>query len=143
MADWTVITDQMIDPDAPLTSELAYAWRDNPIAIAEGAAGAPRIADAALIPGGATNNGGNFVGNRIANLMARSGAPVGTIIMARYAGALPQVTYGTAISGVALVPASASGGGVPPGISGDWTCLGYASTGGTVEEATTLWCKIG
>ena len=43
MADWTVITDAQLDPDAPLTSDLAYAWRDNPIAIAEGASGAPRI----------------------------------------------------------------------------------------------------
>lgn len=43
MADWVTINDSQVDPDAPLTSELAYAWRDNPIAIAEGAAGAPRI----------------------------------------------------------------------------------------------------
>lgn len=43
MADWVAITDSQVDPDAPLTSELAYAWRDNPIAIAEGAVGAPRI----------------------------------------------------------------------------------------------------
>ena len=49
MADWTVITDASLDPDAPLTSELAYAWRDNPIAIAEGAAGAPRIQQGALM----------------------------------------------------------------------------------------------
>lgn len=43
MADWVNITDAQVDPDAPLTSELAYAWRDNPIAIAEGAVGAPRV----------------------------------------------------------------------------------------------------
>lgn len=41
MADWTAIPDSVLDPDAPLTSDLAYAWRDNPIAIAEGASGAP------------------------------------------------------------------------------------------------------
>ncbi len=43
MADWTTISDTSVDPDAPLTSQLGYAWRDNPIAIAEGATGAPRI----------------------------------------------------------------------------------------------------
>lgn len=43
MADWTNIADSALDPDAPVTSELAYAWRDNPIAIAEGAVGAPRV----------------------------------------------------------------------------------------------------
>ncbi len=44
MADWTNITDTAVDPDAPLTSQLGYAWRDNPIAIAEGSTGAPKIA---------------------------------------------------------------------------------------------------
>ncbi len=48
MADWTNITDTAVDPDAPLTSQLGYAWRDNPIAIAEGAVGAPRVMHNAL-----------------------------------------------------------------------------------------------
>lgn len=42
MADWTLIADSALDPDAPLTSDLAYAWRDNPIAISEGSPGAPK-----------------------------------------------------------------------------------------------------
>lgn len=48
MADWVNILDSSVDPDAPLTSELGYSWRDNPIAIAEGAAGAPRVRAAAI-----------------------------------------------------------------------------------------------
>lgn len=48
MADWTSIADTEVDPDAPVTSELGYAWRDNPIAIAEGALGAPRVEGRAL-----------------------------------------------------------------------------------------------
>ena len=44
MADYVTISDTSVDPDAPLTSQLAYAWRDNPIAIAEGSTGAPKIA---------------------------------------------------------------------------------------------------
>lgn len=52
MADWTNIADSALDPDAPVTSELAYAWRDNPIAIAEGAPGAPKIALKDLVAGG-------------------------------------------------------------------------------------------
>lgn len=43
MASYITITDAETDPEAPLTSELAKKWRDNPIAIAEGAAGAPKI----------------------------------------------------------------------------------------------------
>jgi hypothetical protein len=43
MADWTTISDTQVDPNAPLTSELMTALRDNPIAIAERATGAPRV----------------------------------------------------------------------------------------------------
>lgn len=43
MADYTTITDAQVDPEAPITSELMSALRDNPTAIAEGASGAPRI----------------------------------------------------------------------------------------------------
>ena len=43
MADWTELPDTSVDPDAPVTSDLMYALRDNPIAIAEGAPGAPKL----------------------------------------------------------------------------------------------------
>jgi len=43
MPDYNAILDTQVDPDAPLTSQLGYQFRDNPIAIAEGAAGAPRV----------------------------------------------------------------------------------------------------
>lgn len=36
MTSYIVITDPETDPDAPLTSELAKKWRDNPIAAFEG-----------------------------------------------------------------------------------------------------------
>ena len=48
MADWTTITETATDPDAPVTSTLIKALRDNPAAIAEGASGAPRIVRSAL-----------------------------------------------------------------------------------------------
>lgn len=44
MVDYVTITDAQIDPEAPITSELMSALRDNPIAIAEGAPGAPTVA---------------------------------------------------------------------------------------------------
>lgn len=43
MTSYITITDAETDPEAPLTSELAKKWRDNPIAIAEGAVGAPKV----------------------------------------------------------------------------------------------------
>lgn len=41
MTAYIAITDPETDPEAPLTSELAKKWRDNPIAIAECDASVP------------------------------------------------------------------------------------------------------
>lgn len=48
MTDYIAITDTQVDPDAPLTSQLGYQFRNNPIAIAEGSVGAPPIEMQAL-----------------------------------------------------------------------------------------------
>lgn len=48
MADWTNIVDSQLEPDAPLTSDLAFAWRDNLLAAMQGAAGAERLRIGAL-----------------------------------------------------------------------------------------------
>ena len=48
MADYIGITESQSNPFAPLTSELVKQLRDNPIAIAEGAPGAPRVVGDAL-----------------------------------------------------------------------------------------------
>ena len=39
---WATISDQQVDPESPVTSSLVIALRDNPIAIANADAGAPR-----------------------------------------------------------------------------------------------------
>lgn len=41
MTSYIAITNAETDPEAPLTSELAKKWRDNPLAIAEADASAP------------------------------------------------------------------------------------------------------
>lgn len=48
MTSYNIITDAETDPSAPLTSELAKKWRDNPLAIGEGSPGAPKILGRAL-----------------------------------------------------------------------------------------------
>lgn len=68
MVDWTAISDTQVDPNAPITSELMTALRDNPIALAEGAAGATRITDAALDTGAATTAGTDWVAKRNAGV---------------------------------------------------------------------------
>lgn len=48
MADYEVILDAELEPGAPITSSIGFRFRDNPVAIAEGAAGAPRVSSGAL-----------------------------------------------------------------------------------------------
>lgn len=48
MADYTPITNSELLPDNPITSLMGFRWRDNPIAIAEGAPGAPKVMGQAL-----------------------------------------------------------------------------------------------
>lgn len=67
MADWVDLPDSSLDPDAPVTSELAYAWRDNPIAISEGAPGAPRVQPRALE---------TYVGRQVLTPHATSPVPI-------------------------------------------------------------------
>lgn len=43
MADYIVINDVEVEPEAPIISSLGVRWRDNAIAIAEGADGAPVV----------------------------------------------------------------------------------------------------
>lgn len=43
MADYNAITDSQIEPGAPGTTDLFNQLRDNPIAMLEGEAGAPRL----------------------------------------------------------------------------------------------------
>lgn len=48
MADYNAILDAEIEPEKPVTTSLMTRLRDNPIAITEGAAGAPQIQTAAI-----------------------------------------------------------------------------------------------
>ena len=46
MAAWTTIPDSDLDPESPITTSLMQALRDNPVAITEGASGAPKVVPA-------------------------------------------------------------------------------------------------
>jgi len=48
MTTYTTITNAEIDQDSPITQPLLTALRDNPVAITEGSAGAPKVQAAAL-----------------------------------------------------------------------------------------------
>lgn len=139
MADWTVITDSSLDPDAPLTSELAYAWRDNPIAIAEGAAGAPRILDAALgtTP---TNAGRNWVAQRTVTASASGVGQYAFLRVLGSAGYNPGDTVDASVTGLQW---SGSGVDIGPSVSGGvWRCQGFIASGSGLSDRRTLFLRV-
>lgn len=170
MTSYITITEAQTDPEAPLTSELAKQWRDNPIAITEGAAGAPRIQDAALSTT-VTDTGRAWVNNRLGYFAFGSAGPkiefaalnswyttaggVGTYVFARSTGVV-DVAYGATVAGSTLAPVSAAyrisgaptDGSLASGavLSGTWRCMGnydytVFSSPGTMYGAT-LWVRI-
>ena len=117
MADYTTITDAQVDPEAPITSELMSALRDNPIAIAEGAAGAPRVEPIAF--------SANYY----------TAGAVGTYVWARRTTGTADVAFGSTLAGSSLSPTSAAYGSnqsyIGPGaftvgaaLSGTWRAMG-------------------
>ena len=143
MADWVTINDSQVDPDAPLTSELAYAWRDNPVALAEGAVGAPRIEDAAL-GSTVTAAGQTWVADR---MIARAAMGIGTYILAEAVGTVAAQTPDSTVAGSSLrySNATGTGNGGLANLSGTWRCMGRTSsrTGtGQNPDAITLWQRV-
>lgn len=125
MADYITVVDSSVDPDAPLTSDLMYRLRDNPIAIAEGAVGAPRIQRDAM---------GTWIS---------SAGGVGTLVFAKHTDNTNSYAFGSTISGANLAPSNAAGEGAGS-LSGTWRCLGVANSWltGSEPRGTTLWVRV-
>ena len=137
MADYRTITDAEVDPDAPLTSSLGYAFRDNPTAIAEGATGAPRIQDAALDTS-VTGAGTTWVMNRI---IPRNAGGIGTYVLAATAAA-GAYSINDTLAGASLTPSSADGAPSGSGtLNGTWRLHGLIE-GSTVPGRVSLWQRI-
>lgn len=130
MADWRNISDTEVDPDAPVTSELAYAFRDNVIAVTEGASGAPRVnAISAMSHQGVQGRIGTFC----------------LAIKSIQGGSADQISFGDTRSGSLLAPASAAGTSLSgsSSLDGSWRAMGNCtgSADGTPGR-TTLWLRI-
>lgn len=134
MADWFSIPDTAVDPDAPLTSQLAYAWRDNCIAIAEGASGAPRIQPAAL--------GSWYTSLGDTKTLAFLGRSADATISEFIAGN----TYSGSLLKYAGVTINGSGSGITLSAtspSGTWRAVGQAvSPGGASPVIATLFIRV-
>jgi len=120
MTDYTDIALSALLPGEPWTSGKALAVYENPIAIAEGAVGAPRIDFAAM------------------NEWFSTAGAIGTYVFARSTTA-SDVAFGATRAGSALVPTGAitgflsliSGANGPlqmlasgSALSGSWQCMG-------------------
>ena len=150
MAVWTDISDAVLEPGKPIRSVDGIALRENPKAIAEGAAGAPKIQEAALDASVVTTN-------KIANLNVtapklNTGAAettwVGNMFSNLSLGARGMLAFAKAVSGGAVGPGGTRSGSVlrytslssdePTDIvpSGTWMCLGSNGSNGT------LWVRV-
>jgi len=167
MADWTNVADATLEPGKPTRAIDARALRENPIAIAEGAPGAPKIEDAALDTT-VTSAGTDWV------LARTAGATVGAVgsyaLLRRNSSADPDDTIAGSelFYAGALNAASAAGNFVDdPGFfvainvfafaagaltspAGTWRCMGRINITATSNPAdgtrsasgATLWLRI-
>lgn len=144
MADYIAQTDSQLDPDAPLTSELAYGWRDNLIAVTEGAVGAPRIEDGALSTT-ITPTGVDWVLRRVA--AGPAVYPGQRCFMSHQGPTAATYAPGDITDGSNLKFTS---GGVfsATASNGSWMCCGYCITDntGTIPlqspDRKTTWMRI-
>ena len=153
MATWTTITDAALEPGKPIRSVDGLALRDNAIAIAEGAAGAPKIQNAAMDANSVDN--ANVVNGNLGAEKFQSGGTERNWVLGRTsdAGAGAVGTYafaqvepgynpgfGDPISGSKLKPSNVALN-TSGSVSGTWRCMG-STDGGTGPASTTLWLRI-
>lgn len=149
MADYLVILDSETNPNAPLRSSLFKRMVANPIAIAEGASGAPKVLDAALDTGAATTAGITWVGLRMA---AATQGGVGTYAFLGKSGGTsqPATAFGATEAGSELTPIGFSQGGGSTAFAvgggtraGTWRCMGNVPTAtGSGAVNGSLWLRI-
>lgn len=141
MADWTDIPDAQLEPGKAIRSSIGIAFRDNVVAQAEGAAGAPKTQTAALEDDAVTADKlsettaeRGWVNGRIAT----SGVgDVGTYAMLYRASA--SASPGEVVSDGLYFSNAGAVAGTPVG--GSWRCMGEI-TGSGPGEQSTLWLRI-
>jgi hypothetical protein len=141
MPDYTDLPDTAVGIGGVPSGTTVTALRDNPLAIAEGAAGAPRIQTAGIEDSAVTNakiaagtigseklqtgtDERNWVGARSASLAFNA---QGTYVMARNESG-GTLDSGATVSGASIRPSSQATRrpGTTSNLSGTWRCMGYA-----------------
>ena len=135
MTSYIAIANSEVDPNSPITADLMTKLRDNPIAMGEGAVGAPSV-----------------LGNIAANAVAGG---VGTYVFAK---GTSDTVFGATVAGSTLSPTSAAYSvAVTSGtaatfdlgsaLTGTWRCMGTFDLsasygGGGANLGATLWLRI-
>ena len=136
---WTSISNALVAVGALPFATTIQALRDNPIAIANGDAGAPQIQTAALIAAErmTTANVQNAYAGVAASSIGTFAFALDTTTTARNPGS------NSTVGGASLQLSNANGGnsGVLS-LSGTWRICGFIPSGGTAVERTTLWLRI-
>ena len=143
MADYTNISNATLEPNAPLISSTMLALRDNPTAIAEGAAGAPRVTNAAFNDrtiGAEKLQAGDAERDWVlARCAAASVGAVGTYAMLGPSSSGVGAAPGGTVAGSNLRYSTASGTLHTNGPSGTWRCMGYMRDN---TADVTIWLRI-
>jgi hypothetical protein len=160
MADWTTIANNEIDGDSPITESLMTALRDNPVAITQGASGAPKIQNAALDADVVTtskilNNAvtslkildGSVTASKLSSSLYTAGA-IGTYALLKGPYAT-SISVGTTYAGSSLtysgfafaIDGSSVTGRYSGTASGTWRAMGYGIVG-SLDYVTTLFLRI-
>ena len=140
MATWTNIPDSNIEPGKPIRSIDGLALRDNPIAIAEGASGAPRIEDAALDTT-VTSAGTDWV---LARTAGASVGAVGTYALLGRSATDGQFSLGQTLAGSGLryfAARSTAGSSFSADLPTGTTSAPYRGNGGTPAGTWRAMCN--
>ena len=139
---YNTIADSDIDPESPLTTTLLTRLRDNPISIAAGDSGAPKIVTAAITDANVTTakleSGEQMTTGNVRN--ATAGVSHNQIGAYAFLGTTSgtTVSQNATLSGSNLAAASDDGTQEAGSQSGTWRCMGYISA---VNRAT-VWLRI-
>lgn len=144
MATWTNIDDTFLEPGKPVRSVDGLALRDNPIAIAEGVAGAPRVQNTAfdnLTIGAEKLQTGTAERDWVlARTAAAAVGAVGTYGLFELQASV-GVVEGQTTAGNSLRYSAAAGSGGGGGPSGTWRAMGRTGTVGP-SERTTVFLRV-
>jgi len=129
MTTYVAIADGEIQVDKPVTQILLTKIRDNPLAIQEGDASAPKIALPAITAA------------LTAGILEKTYATISSHALMRQRNSSAALAANATFAGSDLQPSNTAGEALGSFSSGTWRCLGQTS-GGNNALSTTLFMRI-